>query len=72
MKANRLAGHELWSEGAAIEGRGLYTKPRAGTGECSCGMRSPVVPSAARRKQWHRDHKDDLRAGGDGKVWGAR
>jgi hypothetical protein len=71
MTSNRLAGHELWSEGKPIEGRNRYASPREGRGECSCGALSPTLPSNAKRKQWHRDHKADIRAAGVGKV-GAR
>jgi len=66
---NRLVGHELWSEGKAIESRDRYYDVREGRGKCSCGALSPVLPSKTKRKQWHRDHKADLRAGGDGNVW---
>jgi hypothetical protein len=65
----RLPDHELWSEGHAIESRNQPRRPREGRGECSCGELSPVLPSTAQRKQWHRDHKHDLANGGNGVVW---
>lgn len=68
-KSTRLPGHELWDRGSAIEGGNSYYEPRLGTGKCSCGKRSPQLTSKAQRKAWHRDHKADLIAGGDGVVW---
>lgn len=67
MIPNRLAGHELRSEGDpfAREGtgpRGTYRlNGRIGQALCSCGAMSDVLDSATKRKKWHRDHKDDIR-----------
>lgn len=30
-----------------------------GRAKCSCGQLSSVLPSAYKRKQWHREHKDN-------------
>lgn len=78
-KATRLTGHGLAHEGWAYTSRG----PRRGSGTrapvenaagpgmalCECGTFSPMLPNRARRKAWHADHKDDIRAGGTGVVW---
>lgn len=67
MIANRLAGHTLRSEGAPFVRlgagpRGTYRpNGRIGRGLCSCGVMSDVLDSNAKRKKWHRDHKDDIR-----------
>lgn len=68
MKPNRLAGHELPNEGRTREPNGSPVNGR-GRIRCSCGMRSPALPSTSQRRAWHRDHKEDIRAGGDGVVW---
>lgn len=68
MKPNRLAGHTLPNEGRVRDAAGwLGNGP--GRARCSCGERSPNLSSTAARKLWHRDHKDDIRNGGDGRVW---
>lgn len=68
-KGARLPGHALPNEGRLSRfGGGEINGP--GTVRCICGERSPLLPNTAQRKQWHRDHKDDIRAGGTGKVWG--
>jgi hypothetical protein len=76
MSANRLAGHGLVAEGAAFASVGVrsYWGSDPGMALCECGTYSPRIKNRAQRKQWHRDHKDDIRAGGDGVVWadGAR
>lgn len=65
MIANRLAGHTLRSEGApfsSIAGHSYQVRTTwTGRGLCSCGARSDVLDSNAKRKKWHRDHKDDIR-----------
>jgi hypothetical protein len=67
-KSNRVAGHSLRHEGRV--GADPY-RPTNGEGKCrcECGAWSPTLPSTAKRQQWHRDHKDDIRAGGSGAVW---
>jgi hypothetical protein len=69
VNGNRLAGHGLRHEGKTRDVFGSWASNAAGPGRCSCGMWSPNLPNTAKRKQWHRDHKADLRAGGDGRVW---
>lgn len=68
---SRLAGHELLAEGAAFfkQGRHIlraYTNRTGGVGfaRCSCGALSEVLDSGAKRKAWHRGHKDELRNDG--------
>jgi hypothetical protein len=60
MTPNRLAGHELWWEGRVDVGYGY--RNGLGRAHCSCGAWSPELPSTAKRKQWHREHKDAIRA----------
>lgn len=60
MKANRLAGHELPNEGR-VRVAGRYGNG-PGRARCACGEKSPALPNTAQRKQWHRDHKDSVRA----------
>lgn len=59
-----VPGHTLWVEGAPFEL--VDGKPRrigwsgvggVGAARCSCGTFSPVLPSGAARRRWHRDHK---------------
>lgn len=59
MGSNRLAGHELSNEGR-IYGDGIYIV-REGKTRCSCGVESPVLPSANARRRWHANHKDEVR-----------
>lgn len=60
---SRVSGHELQREGQPIEAP-LYTRGTGGKGraKCSCGAKSPVLPSANKRKEWHRQHKADVLA----------
>lgn len=67
MKANRLSGHTLPHEGRVIDGVTMSSGP--GVSVCTCRTPSPYLPNASRRKAWFRDHKDDIRAGGNGIVW---
>lgn len=45
-------------------GKVVYVDYDARTGRalCECGAESPVLPSTAARKRWHREHKDAIRA----------
>jgi hypothetical protein len=61
MRSNRLAGHELRNEGKVYDVGGWPVL--IGSGRCTCGERSPVLPTPAARKRWHREHKDTVRAG---------
>lgn len=68
MKPLLVPGHTLAYEGAAhddkghVESRGGYVfRGGSGRAKCSCGELSPVMTSAAQRRQWHRDHKNDIR-----------
>lgn len=67
MKANRLAGHELPTEGRIYDEHGNHLTD--GSAVCSCGTPSPVLPSNTKRQLWHKAHKDDIRSGGSGVVW---
>jgi hypothetical protein len=62
MQPNRLVGHELRWEGRLDNY--VYARNRNGEGStrCTCGALSPVLPSTAARKRWHREHKDAVRA----------
>jgi hypothetical protein len=61
--SNRLAGHTLPCEGRVQLG-GHIIGDGSGEGRacCSCGRESPLLPSTRARKQWHRDHKNDVRS----------
>ncbi len=69
MNRDRLIGHSLWGKGRPIEASTGKAWVRRGHARCECTQLSPMLTGDARRKQWHRDHKDDIRAGGDGVVW---
>lgn len=65
MKATIVPGHGLQFEGRAYDDDArwvLYGK--TGRGLCSCGELSPVLPSIAARKRWHREHKAEVKARG--------
>jgi hypothetical protein len=68
---SRLAGHGLRYEGNAYEGPQRLSSNLSGPGMalCECGQYSPVIKNRAQRQAWHRDHKDDIRQGGNGVVW---
>ena len=61
-----LDGHWLWWEGAPHDHRGgrigWNGTGGVGSAKCSCGELSPVLPSGAARKRWHREHKAALAA----------
>lgn len=68
MIVNRVPGHTLLNEGAPFERvvdevfvrtRRINTNGVGGEGRgvCSCGTFSDILPSAGRRKSWHREHK---------------
>ena len=38
-----------------------YSTSGVGIGVCRCGASSAVLPTAAARKAWHREHKDAIR-----------
>lgn len=70
-KANmRLSGHELYGEGRAFEKRDGRMVPvrrgwgsgGTGQGKFSCGAFSTILSSGTQRKQWHREHKNAIRA----------
>jgi hypothetical protein len=64
----RVPGHELQGEGAPHAPgarRGTHVRQArgvAGTGYglCTCGARSPLLDSGAKRKAWHRQHKQQM------------
>ncbi len=51
----RVPGHGLLFEGRVANGWSFGTGP--GRARCSCGKRSPDLPSTAARQRWHRQHK---------------
>lgn len=67
MNRNRLAGQGVAGEGAAHEfdraGYRWRILGHTGFALCSCGAHSPVYDTTAARKQWHRNHKNAIRAG---------
>lgn len=59
--ANRLPGHTLPCEGRVqLGGHIIGDGSGEGRARCSCGKDSPLLPSTRARKQWHRDHKNDI------------
>lgn len=66
--STRLAGHGLRAEGAAFKRGGrlfrrLFDPNGPGAALCECMTLSDVLPNRARRKAWHRAHKDEIRYG---------
>lgn len=59
-----LKGHALLYEGAAYDDRGKPMRYDTGIGraKCECGEMSDQLPSRNQRKDWHRAHKDAIRA----------
>lgn len=69
MNRGGTPGHGLRHEGAPYQWHAgdLYRVNPTGTGGvgigvCSCGELSPILSTAAARKQWHREHKAQARA----------
>lgn len=64
MKSNRLAGHVIKNEGRLGNANTPWSQRHAmGAIQCSCGDWSPQLPSTNARREWHREHKDDVRSG---------
>lgn len=68
-KALLVPGHTLMWEGAAHDDNGIvmstiYGVSRGGSGraKCSCGELSEPFRSSTQRRQWHRDHKNQILA----------
>jgi len=62
VKPNRLAGHTMPDEGRLYDARGM--RIYRGRARCSCGAESEqVYTSGTRRRGWHFDHKNAIRAG---------
>jgi hypothetical protein len=64
--STRLAGHGLRNEGMAftVTGNAMPGFPSGpGCAKCECGALSEHVANRARRKAWHRAHKDEIRHG---------
>lgn len=66
-----LRGHALRNEGRPFVHernlRGEYVLQRVfggsfGRAACECGAASPLYYTTAARKQWHREHKETVRA----------
>lgn len=63
MRANRLAGHTLPCEGRVqLGGHIIGDGSGEGRAVCSCGTESALLPSTRARREWHVDHKNDIRA----------
>ncbi len=62
-KQLRVAGHALPWEGRVVD-RWAYGGLGNGGGpaRCSCGEKSPHLPSTAARQRWHRQHKEAVLA----------
>lgn len=64
-----LAGHALAGEGAAYTAKGDYAfghhlwigTSGQGHGKCECGAISPETGGRKYRREWHRQHKDEVR-----------
>ena len=64
-----LAGHALVSKGDAHTAEGDYAFDHhlwirtsgQGYGKCECGVFSPEVDGRTYRREWHRQHKDEVR-----------
>ncbi|RKR92681.1 hypothetical protein BDK92_7158 [Micromonospora pisi] len=56
----RLAGHTLPAEGRIFD---QGSRIREGATACSCGEPSPVLPSDNARREWHAEHKTEVRRG---------
>ncbi len=62
-KQLRVPGHMLRDSGRIWVGWPLLRYSYGpGYGVCSCGERSPDLPSTAARQRWHRQHKEALLA----------
>lgn len=70
---SRVKGHTLAFEGAphAVNESGQVRRVWThwtggvggfGRGYCSCGALSDLLDSAAKRRQWHREHKAEVSA----------
>lgn len=61
-----LSGHVLRGEGNPYDAAGRPSSDwRHGRAKCSCGALSDPLPSSRQRQQWHREHKDAIRAGAE-------
>lgn len=66
LPAPVVRGHGLMYEGAPHDASGRKIIKHyggvSGTGraKCACGALSPSLPSAYKRKEWHRDHRRGL------------
>lgn len=61
MKNTKLKGHGLRHEGRYWTGF-RYVSGGMAPGVCECGAVSEPLNAANARKQWHRDHKNDIRS----------
>jgi hypothetical protein len=61
-----VPGHGLVSEGLPHDDEGYplirngFSHGGTGRAKCSCGTLSEILDSANKRKQWHRDHKNQI------------
>ena len=59
--STRLAGHGLRHEGRHWVPAVGYVAGGSAPGKCECGAESPTLTSAAVRKRWHKEHKQQIR-----------
>ena len=70
-----IAGHALANEGAAYTAEGEYARTDRywivtagqGYGKCECGAISPKAGGRKYRREWHRQHKAEVREQGEGR-----
>lgn len=68
-KGKTLVGHRIMYGGWGVRLSWIYSCEELhfteglsfGFGICECGLRSEVLPSNNKRKQWHREHKEAIR-----------
>ena len=70
-----IAGHAIAHEGAAFTAEGEYARAdrswigTAGQGyaKCECGAMSPEIGGRKYRREWHRQHKAEVREQEEGR-----
>lgn len=55
-----VKGHGLQWEGKTRDQWMYGSGITAGVGHCSCGGRSPELPTTAARQRWHKKHKQAI------------
>ena len=70
-----IDGHALAYEGEAHTSEGAPIRPDPfwpstggqGYGKCECGAMSPEIGGRKYRREWHRQHKAEVREQGEGR-----